>query len=362
MSTDLPDDPFDADLRATLLDGLRRLAEADIDALPGVLGEIAAPTLSFRGSHPIDAHEGIDAVVREVLAPLKRALPDLERRDDLFLAGRYEGRDYIATLGHYCGRFENAWLGIPPTGHPLFLRYGEVHRIENGLIVQSTCLWDVLDTMHQAGFQPIAASLGLEGRWPGPMVADGIRLAPVAADLGRASLAQTLAMHDALGAHDDRARLSREALLAMPQKDFWHPRMMWYGPAGIGTARALSGFVDHHQLPFRIAFPGRKGGGQWDDIADKKASLDGGHYIRIGDGPYSVTGGWPSVYAVHEGDGFLGLPATGREVGMRVMDFYRHDEGLIRENWVPLDIIDVLRQLGVDVFDRMQAAFARGAR
>ena len=34
---------------------------------------------------------------------------------------------------------------------------------------------------------------------------------------------------------------------------------------------------------------------------------------------------------------------------MRVMDFYHHDEGLIRENWVPIDIIHILKQLGVDV-------------
>ena len=30
--------------------------------------------------------------------------------------------------------------------------------------------------------------------------------------------------------------------------------MMWYGPSGIGTARGLEGFVDHHQLPFRMTF------------------------------------------------------------------------------------------------------------
>ena len=45
---------------------------------------------------------------------------------------------------------------------------------------------------------------------------------------------------------------------------------------------------------------------------------------------------------------------------MRVMDFYLHHEGLIRENWIPLDILDVLMQMGVDVFDRMQSHFRRG--
>ena len=40
---------------------------------------------------------------------------------------------------------------------------------------------------------------------------------------------------------------------------------------------------------------------------------------------------------------------------MRVMDFYLHHEGLIRENWVPLDILDLLQQMGVDVIGRMQS-------
>ena len=38
-------------------------------------------------------------------------------------------------------------------------------------------------------------------------------------------------------------------------------------------------------------------------------------------------------------------------VTMRVMDFYHHHEGLIRENWVPIDIVHILRQLDIDVFE-----------
>jgi hypothetical protein len=79
------------------------------------------------------------------------------------------------------------------------------------------------------------------------------------------------------------------------------------------------------------------------------------HYVRIGDGAFSATGGWPSVTAVHGGPGFMGLGPTGRAVTMRVMDFYHHDEGLIRENWVPIDVTHLLLQLGVDVFARAAA-------
>ena len=85
------------------------------------------------------------------------------------------------------------------------------------------------------------------------------------------------------------------------------------------------------------------------------------HYIHIGDGPYAVTGGWPSVYAVLKGGDFVGVGPTGREVTIRVMDFYLLHEGLIRENWVPLNMLDLLKQMDVDVLDRMRSHFQRSA-
>ena len=56
----------------------------------------------------------------------------------------------------------------------------------------------------------------------------------------------------------------------------------------------------------------------------------------------------------------MGIPPTGRAITCRVMDFYAHHEGLIRENWVPIDILHMLHQLGVDVLARMHSLFRRG--
>ncbi|WP_299842775.1 ester cyclase [uncultured Paracoccus sp.] len=352
------------DLIATktrLLHDLSRLADSPSDRLSDRLSALYAPDAEWRGSHPLNEMRGTEAIAGAVWEPLLHAFPDLERRDLILVGGSYEGRDYVAAVGHYCGTFRRDWLTIPASRKTVFLRYGEVHQLRDGRIVQSTCLWDILDLIRQAGFWPLAPSLGVEGLWPGPITGDGLVLTPQDPEESAASLAQTLAMHATLGAYNDTTGAGREGLLTMPQRQHWHPRMMWYGPSGIGTTRGLEGFVDDHQLPFRIAFPNRKGGGQWDEIGALKAQHGGGHYIRIGDGPYSVTGGWPSVFALHQGGGFLGLGPTGRAVTMRVMDFYLHHQGLIRENWVPLDVLDLLRQMGVDVLERMQRQFRRGA-
>jgi predicted ester cyclase len=337
---------------------LAALAEAPAPALEAALSRLALPDAQWRAAHPMNEMTGSAGALQRIWRPLKRAIPDLERRDLIFLGGCYQGRTLFAALGHYCGTMRGDWLGIPATGKTLTLRYGEVWQTdEAGRVVQANLLWDVLDVMRQAGVWPLAPSLGVESMWQAPLTADGVRLDPSDPVPGRASIEQTLAMHKALAEFDDPGALSREALIAMPQRDHWHPKMMWYGPAGIGTTRGLDGFVDGHQLPFRIAF--HRPQGTFDEVSAERARHGAGHYIRIGDGPYSVTGGWPSVYAVHAGGGFCGLPPSGRPVFMRVMDFYLHHQGLIRENWVPLDMLDLFRQMGVDLLARMAETLRR---
>ncbi len=340
-------------LRRRVFADLSRLAECPVDDLPDLLRRMAAPDAAWRVAHPINVLTGPAAAAAGAYLPLKAAFPDLERRDVIFAGGTHEGRRYLAAVGHYCGTFRRDWLGIPATGRTVYLRYGEVYEVDaEGRVLQANLLWDVLDVIRQAGLWPLAPSLGIEEMWPGPLTGDGLRLEPSAEAEGLASIAQTLAMHRALAEFDDRHSLSREALVAMPQREHWHPKMMWYGPAGIGTTRGLDGFVDGHQLPFRIAF--HRPQGTFEEVSAERRRHGAGHYIRIGDGPYSVTGGWPSVYAIHAGGGFCGMPPSGRPVTMRVMDFYLHHEGLIRENWVPLDMLDLFSQMGFDLLARLR--------
>ena len=342
----------DARLRAQVFQRLSMLAEAGPAGLAKALDTLAAPDCDWRAAHPMNELRGAVAASARIWSPLFAAFPDLERRDAILVAGRFQDKTFVAAIGHYCGTMRRDWLGIPATGKTVYLRYGEVWQIaEDGRAVQANLLWDVLDVMRQAGVWPLAPPLGVDAMWPGPLTADGIRLALSDPTRSRDSLEQTLRMHRSLAEFDDRGSLSREALIAMPQRDHWHPKMMWYGPAGIGTTRGLEGFVDGHQLPFRIAF--HRPQGTFDEVMAERARNGAGHYIRIGDGPYSVTGGWPSVYAMHMGAGFCGMPATAKPVFMRVMDFYLHHEGLIRENWVPIDMLHLFDQMGVDLLGRM---------
>jgi hypothetical protein len=40
---------------------------------------------------------------------------------------------------------------------------------------------------------------------------------------------------------------------------------------------------------------------------------------------------------------------------MRIIDVWRREGDRLAENWVFIDMVDLLGQLGVDVFDRLRA-------
>ena len=330
---------------------MNAIAESEPGALGARLAGIYHADAAWRGSHPWNEFKGLESIEKLFWAPLLHSFPDLERRDGIVMGGAYQGRAYVGMVGHLAGSFRRDWIGLPATDQVVYLRYGEFHQMVAGKIAQSSVLIDVLDFIRQAGFWPLGPSRGHEAMWPGPISGDGILLSPQDERESAASLKLTLDMQASLGRYDDTLGGGREGLLTMPQVKFWHPKMMWYGPAGIGTTRALAGFVDYHQLPFRTAFP---------NAPNTPRSVERGkdgksHYARIGDGKYSATGGWPSRHVNHLGGGWLGLGPTGRAITMRVMDFYLAGQGLIRENWVPIDIVNALLQMDVDVLARVRS-------
>ena len=64
-----------------------------------------------------------------------------------------------------------------------------------------------------------------------------------------------------------------------------------------------------------------------------------------------MTGGWHSIQCVYGSKDWLGYEPKNKKITMRVMDFYLHHEGLIRENWVPIDIAHILNQIDIDIFN-----------
>ncbi|MCX7225776.1 MAG: hypothetical protein NT071_09265, partial [Burkholderiales bacterium] len=92
------------------------LAQATPATVERQLAQAYHPNAQWRGSHPWNEAQGVQAIGAVFWQPLLQAFPDLERRDNLLLGGQYQGRDYVGAVGHLCGRFQRDWLGLPATG------------------------------------------------------------------------------------------------------------------------------------------------------------------------------------------------------------------------------------------------------
>ena len=139
---------------------MRALAEEPSKRLPEIAQDGLAADIALHVTHPVNELRGIDAGLEQLWLPLRRALPDMERREVFLAGGRYRDADWVACMGHYLGNFEQDLLGIPATRGAVCLRYCEGHQLRDGKIVESYLFLDFLDLMRQAGYWPLAPSLG----------------------------------------------------------------------------------------------------------------------------------------------------------------------------------------------------------
>jgi len=313
----------------------RALYDVDTDSQAAVLSVFSADAV-VRLGYPIGEMPAAD-MWDAAYAPLIAAMPDLERRVSIQICGQDEdGATWVGMAGMYCGTFAAPWLDIPPTGRVVHMRFHEFFRVDEGHVVEMQGLWDIPSVMMQAGAWPMGPSLGRDWAVPGPATCDG------------------LGPHDGATSNDSQ-RIVIDMLMDMirhpseggPEvmnlERYWHPKFNWYGPAGIGTARGIDQFRRFHQIPFLAAMPDR---GQYPDEIKH-------HFMA--EGQYVGVTGWPNMMQTITGDGWLGLAPSGKKIGLRSLDFWRIENGLIRENWVLVDLLDVYRQLDVDVLARMRA-------
>jgi predicted ester cyclase len=297
--------------------------------------EIFAKDALVQLAYPFETLASPDALFTDVFSRLQRAIPDLERRDTIVMAGpTSHGDNWVGCCGYYTGSFEQPWLDIPPTGHQVAMRFHEFFRMEEGRIVEMQALWDIPELMMQANAWPMAPSLGREWQVPSPATQNGFVPDPWNREHAMASQQLVSDMCDGLGNY------AQGGVDAMELDKYWHPRCSWYGPSGIGTGRGLRGFRNWHQIPFLNGLPDR--------VGDAAA----GHLFA--DGDFVGFTAWPGMHMSVSGDGWMGIAPAGQKITMRSLDFWRCENGLIRENWVLVDLLHVYHQLNVDVFARLR--------
>ena len=283
------------------------MENANPETVADVLKEFTADDYLWRGVYPFREQRGADVVAETFWAPLMQSLTRMQRRQDIFIAGTNEirGEQWVMSMGNFMGLFDADWLGIGHTRKIANLRYAEFNCVENGKISQTGLFLDIIGLMVQAGAYPLPPSTGVYFNYPGPRTHDGLLFEDAPEEEGAVTQALVNTM---IG---DLVELNETGSMDCPPEVLersWSDEMIWYGPAGIGSTRGIDGFQQFHQGPFLEAFPDRE---------------VGHHDARLAEGNYCASTGWPAVVGTHLGDGWLGLPATGNHVDMRVIDVWR---------------------------------------
>ena len=114
--------------------------------------------------------------------------------------------------------------------------------------------------------------------------------------------------------------------------EFFDKDFKWMGNTGCGRKNGIEEFQENWQKPFQEAF-------------SEKVCID---EARLFMGEWAAAFGRQE--ATHSGE-FMGIPATGKKIFIKYMDFWKVKNGKIVDNWVMVDFPHVLQQLGVDCFN-----------
>ncbi len=319
----------------------QEVANAEDRTLVDIVRKYASADCVWHGPDPIGDLKGAEEFTAGFALPFLNSFPNATR--EIYIAiggksngradGQQDGRMWVGGTGMLNATFVSDYLTIPASGNDVNIRWGEFCCLEDGMIVESFFLLDLIDLMQQAGVNVLPPSRGADGVYPPPKKRDGLLLA----EQDDAESAHTLEhirrfIFDALNSYD------QSDLKSMGIADFFHPDVQWYGPGGIGACNGLQEFEGFHQRHWLHAYPDRA-----------VQNLD----ALIAEGKYSGGPGWAGVLATHTGD-YLDCPATGRKIEFNGIDFWKLENDMYVENWVFVDMIHLFRQFGIDLFERIR--------
>ena len=260
---------------------------------------------------------GLEGFKYEVLEPFYKTFPDYHVVNEIEVADE----NWVAATGILTGTHSGEWLGFPATGRSVSMRFSDFWLVTDGKLAENWVMVDNIAVLHQIG----ACSLD----W---IFVDEIKRS----EENKKTFSAVEKKSGSAGKNLDLVKKMCDTLVAPEhdldaQKEFWNEDMIWHGPPGFGDIYTLEGFLKDELSVFYEAFP------------DFNGDFD---IIFANENLVAATG---YVTGTHEGD-WLGIPATGKPMKMRYSDFWLIRDGKLSENWVMLDHLGVLKQIGIDPF------------
>jgi len=308
-----------------------------VDTISDVISAHTHQDYEWRGVYPWREQLGVDNVVESFWLPLMTSIKHIQRRQDIFIAGKNElgDEDWVMSMGNFMGLFDEDFLGIRATRKIVNIRYAEFNCIVDGKIAKTGLFIDLIGLMDQAGAYPLPPSTGVYYNYPGPKNHDGLLFD----DVPKAEGQKTLDLVNEMVNDLDKLNKSG-SMTCSPDilEKTWANNMVWYGPAGVGATYTIPRYQEQHQLPFR------------ETMGDKKFC---GHVCRFAEGNFACFFGWPNLSNTPLG-GWLGLPGGKINAEMQVVDIYCREGDKLSENWIFIDLPYWLKQQGLDVLKRTE--------
>ena len=290
---------------------------------------------SYRGVHPFNELSGSAALADQVWSPIKSAMPVLQRRPDIFFAGRHhmqsDGALWVVSMGHFLGDWVNPWLGIAPSMKTTFIPYVAWYRIVDNAIVETVEWFDILSVITQANRNPYAQHQSAAHIMsPGPLTHDGLLNETQKPEISAKTFDLTHAMLTEL------AETMTSPSDHMTQH--WHDDMNWFGPAGIGACLGFAGYRRGHTGPFEEKQ-------DFVDYYDESAATAEGNYAAFL---------WRPCLGMRNTGDYMGVPSNKVVAEMRVVDVYRRDGDKLAENWIFIDMLHFIKMQGIDLLSQIR--------
>lgn len=314
------------------------IESSNTDTIYDTLKSHTHANYEWRGVYPWREKTSLDEVVTSFWQPLMQSIKHLQRRQDIFIAGKNEmdGEDWVMSMGNFMGLFDEDFLGIRASRKIVNIRYAEFNCVIDGKIAKTGLFIDLIGLMDQVGAYPLPPSTGVYYNYPGPRHHDGLLFQDAPPAEGQKTLNLVHEMVNDLDALNKSGSMTCDPSVL---EKTWADDMVWYGPAGIGATYTIPRYQEQHQLPFRS------------NLTDKKFC---GHVCRFAEGNFACFFGWPNLSNTAIG-GWLGLPGGKVNAEMQVVDVYYRSGDKLSENWIFIDLPYWLKQQGLDVLERTQS-------
>ncbi len=214
----------------------------------------------------------------------------------------------VATRITGSGRHTGPFLNIPPCHKMVTMSGIAIHRVEHGKLVEHWGVVDAVGLLTQMGAMPPSPA-------PPPLPAPVVHRGPHDRVLSASEMKDRV--------HGLFAAMNQRHLAALD--DAIDPRYVNYsmpmsapGPSGLRQVLEVffGGFPDMHIVVEDV-------------IAEPDKAATRGHF----------TG-------THKGT-FMNVPATGKSIKVEYIDIWKAHNGKLVENWVQMDMLGLLIQLGV---------------